>query len=317
MCTNIRICQPEGQHRMECASRVLYGYPLLSPAPLRDSSEILQDKMDINLLLSNLQCVPSASTVFGNIPCVMYYPKLPEHDIFNVTELRSLNMLSSTVQTQNLLEVESSYHSFYFDLNQDINKAIEQEDRDLLSETDWAHLPLLFFKRKDKTDIVLPEHEKLFALHHIINREAITRIYKCLPFNKDLPKIHEPNGQMLQMPMKTFFERTRKDILWPTNGLKWKLYHTNLYGRVKANLSNFNGKYFEIRELCKNISSTQDSVLAAANWKSLQVHILFDLFFVMKTEKKHQKHSTDFLPLATPTCDFTILLGWPDTSSHL
>ncbi len=44
MCTNIRFCQPEGQHRTECASRVLYGYPLLGAAPLRDPTDI-QKKM--------------------------------------------------------------------------------------------------------------------------------------------------------------------------------------------------------------------------------------------------------------------------------
>jgi hypothetical protein len=104
-------------------------------------------------------------------------------------------------------------------------------------------------------------------------------------FNKDLPRSFSPNGKVLLMLMGILFEHTEQDNAWPTNGLKWKLYHTtNLFGRVKGNLSNFSSNYFGIWKLSKNISTSQESVLAKANWKLLQIHILFDLFFAMKTK---------------------------------
>ena len=73
MCTNICFCQPEGQHCTECASRVLYGYQLLGAAPLRDPTDIQKKNEDLHTLNANHQCVPTDSTVFGNIPCNVYY----------------------------------------------------------------------------------------------------------------------------------------------------------------------------------------------------------------------------------------------------
>jgi hypothetical protein len=174
---------------MECASHVLYGYPLLSLAPLRDPFNRIQESCDINTLLANLQCVPSSSTVFGNIPCTVYYPSVGMLDAFDDTPLRMLKELSSRVQVQTLLEVESSYHSFYLDLNQDINKEIINGDLELLSKKDWANLSLKQVKGNDKSNIITPEHDNLYALHGIINQKTVYHIYKSLPFNKDLPKI--------------------------------------------------------------------------------------------------------------------------------
>jgi hypothetical protein len=126
---------------MECASRVLYGYPLLSSALLCDPLDRTQESCDFNTLLANLQYVQSSST-FVYIPCIVYYPSVGMLDTFDGTHLRMLKELSSRVQTQTLLEVESSYHSFYVDLNQDINKEIIDGALKLLSNKDWANLSL-------------------------------------------------------------------------------------------------------------------------------------------------------------------------------
>ncbi len=84
------------------------------------------------------------------------------------------------------------------------------------------------------------------------------------------------------MTIDEFVELAEKAQQWPTNSLKWKLYHTNLYGNIEG-ASPMKENYFGIRQLSKAISQTADSVLLSVNWKSLQVHILFDLFFAMKT----------------------------------
>jgi hypothetical protein len=107
---------------MECASRVLYGYPLLGAAPLRDPSDTKIKTCDMNTLNANHQSVPPKSTVFGHIPSNVYHPSVGMIEAFDITVLRTLKDLSSTVQTETLLQVESSYHSFYLDLNQEISK---------------------------------------------------------------------------------------------------------------------------------------------------------------------------------------------------
>ncbi len=295
MCTNIRFCQPEGQHRMECASRVLYGYPLLGAAPLLDPTDRLLETCDINELLANHQCVSDTSTLFGNIPCNVYYPSAGMIEAFDITHLKMLQDLSSTVQAQTLLEVESSYHSFYLDLNQDINKDItDNQNIELLSETDWANLSLKQSKDADDSKIFENEQQKLLNLHEIINTKTLHRIYKSLPFNKDLPKTSDK--EQTTLPLGTFLEHI-KNHDWPTNSLKWKLYQTNLYGGVKGHPtgSGMSSNYFEIRHLCSNISNTHDHALSTANWKSLQVHMLFDLFFAMKTEKKASETLNKFV----------------------
>lgn len=294
MCTNIRFCQPEGQHRMECASRVLYGYPLLGTAPLLDPTDKVLETCNMNELRANHQSVPDDSTVFGNIPCNVYYPSAGMIQAFDITHLKMLKDLSSTVQTQTLLEVESSYHSFYLDLNQDINKDITDQNIELLSETDWANLSLKQSKDPNDSKTFEDDQQKLLDLHEIINTKTLHRIYKSLPFNKDLPKTSDK--EQTTLPLATFLEHINNHD-WPTNSLKWKLYQTNLYGGVKGHPtgSGMSSNYFEIRHLCSNISNTHDQALSTANWKSLQVHILFDLFFAMKTEKKASETLNKFV----------------------
>ena len=301
MCTNIRICYPEGQHRMECASRVLYGYPLLSPAPLRDDTERTQKKCDMNTLLKNLQCVESNSTIFGNIPCMVYYSSLEEVHSFDGTYLKMLQRLSSTVQSQATLEVETSYHSFYFDLNKDINKEISQDTHELLSEQDWANLSL----EKSQNSEIISDQEKLFALHRIINQKTVFRIYHSLPFNKDLPvpKQTDKTKNPVALSMQMFLELAENAQSWPTNSLKWKLYHTNLQGKVKGH-STLKENYTGLRKLSTAITQTADHVLQSANWKSLQVHILFDLFFAMKTESVASETLNAFLSFGDSDMQF-------------
>jgi hypothetical protein len=292
MCTDIRICQPEGQHRMECASRVLYGYPLLSAAPLRDLSEKTVDKCDINTLLANNQYVPTNSTIFGNIQCMVYYPIVGFLESFDNTHLKMLKELSSRVQYQATLEVETSYHSFYFELNQAINKEISKENLELFCEKDWANLSL----EKLKVNVILDDQEKLFILHRIINQKTVFRIYESLPFNKDLPvpKQNDKTKKTVPMTSQTFLEHAENAQSWPTNSLKWKLYHTNLYGKITG-VSHVKENYTGLRHLATAISQTGDPVLSSANWKSLQVHILFDLFFAMKTESVASNTLNEFL----------------------
>jgi hypothetical protein len=196
-----------------------------------------------------------------------------------------LKDLSSTVQRQTRLEVESSYHSFYLDLNQIINKQITDKKQELLTEKDWANLSLKQRKAADNTNIFEQNQQKLLDLHKIINTKTLHQIYKSLPFNKDLPKTSDKEQKTLTLP--GFLQHIVQHH-WPTNSLKWKLYQTNLYGGVKGHPtgSGMTSTYFKIRNLCSNISSTHDDALSSANWKSLQVHILLDLFFTMKTEKK-------------------------------
>jgi hypothetical protein len=285
MCTKIHFCQPEGQHHiMECASCVLYGYPLLGTAPLWcDRSDTVIQTCDINILIANHRCVPADSTVFGNIPCNVYYPSAGMIQAFNITVLRTLKELSSTVQTETLFEVESSYHSFYLDLNQDINKDITDQNKQLLLETDWAVLSLKQLKSPDNSNMFNEDQQKLLDLHKIINAKTLHQIYKSLPLNKDSPK--SSNKEQTTLSLATFMQHT-KNHDWPTNSLKWKLYQTNLYSGVKGypTGSGMSSTYFEIRNLCGNISNTHDYVLSTANWRSLQIHVFFYLFFVMKTE---------------------------------
>ncbi len=230
------------------------------------------------------------------------------NEAFDNIHLKMLKDLSSTVQRQTRLEVESSYHSFYLDLNQISNKQITDKKQELLTEKDWANLSLKQGKAADNTNIFEQNQQKLLDLHEIINTKTLHQIYKSLPFNKDLPKTSDKEQKTLTLP--GFLQHIVQHH-WPTNSLKWKLYQTNLYGGVKGHPtgSGMTSTYFEIRTLCSNISTTHDEALSSANWKSLQVHILLDLFFTMKTEKKLPTLSTNSFLLVTPKCDSTIPIG--------
>jgi hypothetical protein len=65
--------------------------------------------------------------------------------------------------------------------------------------------------------------------------------------------------------------------------------------RSKRTCQSYERKLLEIRGLCKSISNTQDPVLSTASWKSLQVHILFDLFFAMEIESNASVTLNKFL----------------------
>jgi hypothetical protein len=289
MCSNIRLAQPEGQHRMECACRVLYGYELGGAAPLRDESETKQAQSNINELKFQLRSVPSETTIFGNIPCLVYYqtPGALANIKFSTAHTRELKELSSRVQSQSKLEVESTYHCFYMDLSQEINNTITNEQLSLLTEKDWANLSVKDISENSD------EQKTLLALNSIISRLTVSRIYHCLPFNKELPRKSKQSPETITMT--DFFEQATNSNLWPTNSLKPKLYQVNLAGRVKGNLKPLLPNYFEIRTLWKAIANVQDTVLLNANWSVLPVHILFDMFFAMKTERVASRTFSTFL----------------------
>jgi hypothetical protein len=298
MCSNIRLAQPEGQHRMECASRVLYGYKLDGSAPLRDETEKRQAESQTNDLRYILRSVPSETTIFGNIPCVVYYqtPGAPAYMKFSIIHIKALKELSSRVQSQSKLEVESTYHSFYMDLNREINHTITSENLSLLTEKNWANLSMKDIAENSE------EQKTLLALNSIISRLTVNRIYHSLPFNKHLPRKSKQGPDTITIT--AFFEKASASNLWPTNCLRPKLYNVNLAGRVKGNLKPFQPNYIEIRTLWKAIDNVQDQVLLSANWSVLPVHILFDMFFAMKTEQVATKALSAYLSFGDPNMRF-------------
>ena len=76
MCTPVRICAPEGQHRLECATRVCYSLPLLGTAPLANNvTKIHNDltDMDQRLLRDKMCTVPESSPVYVPIGLTVVY----------------------------------------------------------------------------------------------------------------------------------------------------------------------------------------------------------------------------------------------------
>jgi hypothetical protein len=295
MCTNIRLAQPEGQHRMECASRVLYGYKLLGAAPLRDDTETVEEVYREAPLQSALRSIPTDSTVFGNIPCQLYYqtPSQLNSNKLNVGHIKALQAISSTIQKQSKLEVPTSFQAFYMDLNRDINKAIKQDNLSFLTEKDWANLALKNIS--EDTD----QQKKILALNRIISRKTVHRIYDSMPFNEQLPK---QGGKT--MTISDFFEYANTNTKWPTACLKPSLYQVTLFGKVKGNLKLLPPTYFGIRALWAAIKNGKDPVLNGAGWEILEVQILFDMFFALKVEKVASETFSKFLTFATYSTRF-------------
>jgi hypothetical protein len=91
------------------------------------------------------------------------------------------------------------------DLN--VNKAVKLRGHELLSKKDWAYLPLKFKKLPERTEVHTEEHDKVFALHHTINKIIFYHVYQSLPFNKELPKTYSKNGNNLLIPIETFLRQ--------------------------------------------------------------------------------------------------------------
>jgi hypothetical protein len=177
---------PEGQTRMEAASRPCFGFRLYGSAPLRDKKGPLTTDFNEDIFFRANQSLPPGSTAFTNVQGSVLFTSAEK--ILDSYEAQQLQKISEIVQQQSNLEVNTTFQHFYRDVIQQVVQNFTNDSQPL-TEKEWANYNVKSIPKKDRKEKHLrPEERKKTNLNQEINRILVHRVFSTPPFNDKLPQ---------------------------------------------------------------------------------------------------------------------------------
>jgi hypothetical protein len=263
---------PEGQTRMEAASRPCFGFPLYSWAPLRDKLGPLTTDFDQTVFFKNSQSLPPGSTAFTKVQGSVLFSSADNNLDIQVAEL--LQKISGIVQAQSTLEVNTTFQHFYRDVIEQVTSKFDDTTQPLTPQ-EWANYDVKSEPLKKRTQRPLRvEEQKLANLNNQINRILIHRVFTTPPFNSKLPQ--NPADKDKVLTEATFLQLSLAAKNWFTQ----KPFYTCFNPKTNINFGSSTSNSYYLPKKLNNDLSTNPSLSPLFNqcaWSS--PNMVFEMMF--------------------------------------
>jgi hypothetical protein len=177
MCTGVFLCFPEGQHRIELASRPVYGYGLCAAAPLKIRENHSADEM-IKMLVCKLQL---KSPIFGQLALRFLLPGNPN----KIIDSDNLMKRSRMYQNQAKQEVVTSHLVFYQTIKREIDVQLARSRRQLLDYKRWnTQAARVRTEKKKKNPNLYELKEVLETIIRVVCRVINEKVWSTEPYSQ-------------------------------------------------------------------------------------------------------------------------------------
>ncbi len=185
--TTVHFGAPEGQTRMEAASRPCFGYPLFGIAPLRDTFSPYVKDFQYDASVLSCSSLPTYSTAFSRVQGSVLYSVTEQP--FDSNKALQLKQVSQQVQKFAALEVVTTYQSFYRDVIQEITKSFTSTCKPF-TDFEYANYDVTSETKKTRdARAKTPLETQWMTLNKTMQNILVRKVFNERPFNLILPEL--------------------------------------------------------------------------------------------------------------------------------